>query len=63
MPEDRGNLLLWVEETMQGFMILHKFAATDPARELRSPTFQADSLPAEPQVKLENTGVGRLSLL
>lgn len=32
MPEDRGNLLLWVEETMQGFMILHKFAATDPAR-------------------------------
>ena len=28
----------------------------------RSPTFQADSLPAEPQGKSKNTGVGSLSL-
>ena len=29
----------------------------------RSPPFQADSLPAEPQGKPKNTGVGSLSLL
>ena len=29
----------------------------------RSPTFQVDSLPGEPQGKLKNTGVGSLSLL
>ena len=31
--------------------------------ELRSPALQADSLPAEPQEKPKNTGVGILSLL
>ena len=31
--------------------------------ESRSPTLQADSLPAEPPGKRKNTGVGRLSLL
>ena len=31
--------------------------------EPRSPALQADSLPAEPQRKPKNTGVGRLSLL
>ena len=31
--------------------------------EPRSPALQADSLPAEPQRKLKNTGVGSLSLL
>ena len=31
--------------------------------ELRSPTLQAESLPAEPQGKPKNTGVGSLSLL
>ena len=35
----------------------------DPGIEPRSPTLQADSLPAEPPVKLKNTGVGSLSLL
>ena len=34
-----------------------------PGIELRSPTLQADSLPAEPQGKPKNTGVGSLSLL
>ena len=41
-----------------------------PARDLpnpgikpRSPTLQADSLPAEPQGKPKNTGMGSLSLL
>ena len=32
-------------------------------RRPRSPTLQADSLPAEPQRKPKNTGVGSLSLL
>ena len=34
-----------------------------PGIEPRSPTLQADSLPAEPQGKTKNTGVGSLSLL
>ena len=35
----------------------------NPGVELRSPTLQADSLPAEPQGKPKITGVGSLSLL
>ena len=35
----------------------------NPGIEPRSPTVQADSLPAEPQGKPKNTGVGSLSLL
>ena len=35
----------------------------NPGIETRSPTLQADSLPAKPQGKPENTGVGSLSLL
>ena len=35
----------------------------NPQMEPRSPTLQADSLPAEPQGKPKNTGVGRLFLL
>ena len=35
----------------------------DPGMEPRSPTLQADSLPAEPKGKSKNTGVGSLSLL
>ena len=35
----------------------------NPAIKLRSPTFQADSLPAEPQGKPKTTGAGSLSLL
>ena len=35
----------------------------NPGMEPRSPTLQADSLPAEPPGKPKNTGVGRLSLL
>ena len=35
----------------------------NPGIEPRSPTLQVDSLPAEPPVKLNNTGVGNLSLL
>ena len=35
----------------------------NPGTEPRSPAFQADSLPAEPQEKPKNTGVGSLSLL
>ena len=35
----------------------------NPGIESRSPTLQADSLPADPQGKPKNTGVGSLSLL
>ena len=35
----------------------------NPGIEPRSPALQADSLPAEPQRKPKNTGVGSLSLL
>ena len=35
----------------------------NPRIKLRPPALQADSLPAEPQGKPENTGVGCLSLL
>ena len=35
----------------------------NPGIEPRSPTLQADSLPAKPQGKPKNTGVGRRSLL
>ena len=35
----------------------------NPGIEPRSPGLQADSLPAEPQGKPKNTGVGSLSLL
>ena len=37
--------------------------SSQPRDQLRSPTLQADSLPAEPQGKPKNTGVGSLSLL
>ena len=35
----------------------------NPGIELRSPTLQVDSLPAEPQGKTKSTGVGSLFLL
>ena len=37
--------------------------SSQPGIEPRYPTLQADSLPAEPQEKPKNTGVGSLSLL
>ena len=42
---------------------LVQFFATPWTPEPQSPTLQADSLPAEPQGKPKNTGVGSLSLL
>ena len=36
---------------------------SNPGVEPRSPTLQADSLPAEPEGKPKNTGVGSLSLI
>ena len=48
----------WLKTTgMYSFMVL-----PDSGIEPRSPAFQADSLPAEPQGKPKNTGVGCLSL-
>ena len=46
-----------------GFSCLPPGDLPNPEIELRSPTLQADSLLAEPQGKLKNTGVGSLSLL
>ena len=43
--------------------ILAEVAFPSPGIEPRSPTLQADSLPAEPQGKPKNTGVGSPSLL
>ena len=43
--------------------ILQARILPNPGIEPRSPTSQADSLPAEPQGKPKNTGVGSLSLL
>ena len=37
--------------------------SSNPGTDHRSPTLQADSLPAEPPGKPKNTGVGSLSLL
>ena len=37
--------------------------SSQPRDRTRSPTLQEDSLPAEPQGKPKNTGVGKLSLL
>ena len=42
--------------------ILQARILPNPGIEPRSPTSQADSLPAEPQGKSKNTGVGSLSL-
>ena len=39
------------------------WGSSQPGIKPRSPTLQADSLPAEPQRKPKNTGVGSLSLL
>ena len=43
--------------------ILELVAFPNPGIEPRCPALQADSLPAEPQGKPKNTGVGSLSLL
>ena len=55
-----------MDYTLQGILqarILAEVAFPSPGIEPRSPTLQADSLPAEPQGKPKNTGVGSPSLL
>ena len=58
MEFSRPRILEWVAFPFpsSGYLL-------NPGIELRSPTLQVDSLPAEPQGKPENTGVGSLSLL
>ena len=52
----QARILEWVAmPSSRGF--------SNPGIKPRSPTLQVDSLPAEPQGKPENTGVGSLSLL
>ena len=43
--------------------ILEPFSSPGESSQPRSPALQADSLPAKPQGKPKNTGVGTLSLL
>ena len=51
------------QEYWSGYPIPSPEDLPDPGIELRTPTLQADSLPAEPQEKPKNTRVGSLSLL
>ena len=51
------------QNTGVGSLSLLQGNLPSPGIEPRSPTFQVNSLPAEPQVKPKNTGVGSLSLL
>ena len=50
------------KNTGVGCHALHPGDLPNPGIEPRSPALQADSLPAEPQEKPKNTGVGSLSL-
>ena len=43
--------------------LLQGISPTQGSNEPRSPTLQVDSLPAEPQGKLKNTGVGSQEIL
>ena len=52
----QARILEWVAVPSPGDL-------PNPGIKPRSPTLQADSLPAEPQGKSKNTGVGSLSLL
>ena len=51
------------QNTGVGSLFLLQGNLPDPGIKPRSPTLQADSLPAKPQGKPKNTGVGSLSLL
>ena len=51
----QARILEWVA-------VLFSRGSSQPGIEPRSPTLQADSLPAEPPGKTPNTGVGSLSL-
>ena len=62
----RGLYSPWnspVQNTGVGSLSLLQGNLPNPGIERRSPTLQADSLPAEPPGKPKNTGVGSLSLL
>ena len=51
------------QNTGLGSLFLLQGGLPNPGIEPRSPTLQVDSLPAEPQEKPKNIGVGSLSLL
>ena len=55
--------ILLGQNTGVGSLSLLQGILSNPGIKLRSPTLQADSLPAEPQGKPKNTGVGSLSIL
>ena len=52
----KARILEWIAVPSPGYL-------PNPGIKPRSPTLQVDSLPAEPQGKSKNTGVGSLSLL
>ena len=49
--------------TLKGVAFPFSRGSSQPGIEPRSPTLQVDSLPADPQWKPKNTGVGSLPLL
>ena len=51
------------QNTGVGGLALSPGDLPNPGIELRSPALRVDTLPAKPQGKPKNTGVGRLSLL
>ena len=55
----QARILEWVTFSLEDF----QGNLPSPGIEPRSPTLQVDSLPAEPQGKPKNTGMGSLSLL
>ena len=62
-----GFFTSWATREAQEYWSGYPFPSpgdlSNPGIKSRSPALQADSLPAEPQRKLKNTGVGSLSLL
>ena len=64
--QTRGLYTPWnspAQNTVVGSLSLSLGDLPNPGIKPRSPTLQVDSLPAEPQRKPKNTGVGSLSLL
>ena len=66
------GLFLWIPRKWKRLICVWLFSGwpfpspgdlSNPGIESRSPTLHADSLPAEPQGKTNNTGMGGLSLL
>ena len=63
MPDSLQSMEFSRPEYWSGYPFPSPGDLPNPGIESRSPAWQADSLPAKPQGKPKNTGVGSLSLL